>query len=88
MMLPYHHLEEIAFTRHREFLQQARRRRLVNTLRYQPAKRRRLARQVTSWAGTQLIRWGLKMQGQPPASLRAAISSSSEDFYRKEPLVG
>ncbi len=86
-MFPYQHLEEIAYARHREFLQQARRKRLINSLRRRPAKRRGVSQQVTTWAGTQLIRWGVKLQGQQAISLRT-MPDSSEDFYRKESLSG
>jgi len=87
MMLFYNQLEEIAYRRQQEFLQQARRRRLLNTLRHQPTNQRRRSQRVAAWAGTQLIRWGLKLQGHSAASPGAATSNSSHDFYGREPLI-
>jgi len=82
-MLPYQ-LELIAQMRHQELLQQARHRRLLKiSLRPQPVHHRSALRQVTIWAGTQLIRWGLKLQGHAVVS-----PGTSNDFYGKEPLSG
>jgi hypothetical protein len=58
MMIFYLQLEEIAYRRQQEFLQQARRRRLLNTLRHRPTNHRRRSQQVAIWAGAQLIRSG------------------------------
>jgi hypothetical protein len=87
MMIFYHQLEEIAYRRQQEFLQQARRRRLLNTLQRQPTNHRRRSQQVAIWAGTQLIRWGLKLQGHYAASSGVATSNANHDFYGREPLI-
>jgi hypothetical protein len=68
-------------------LQQAQRRRLLNILQHQPTNHRRRSQRVATWAGTQLIRWGLKLHGHYAASSGAATSNSSHEFYGREPLI-
>ena len=87
MIFFYHQLEEIAYRRHQELLQQAQRRRLLNILQHQPTNHRRRSQRVAPWAGTQLIRWGLKLHGHYAASSGAATSNSSHEFYGREPLI-
>ena len=69
--------EFIARERHQDLLLQAERIRLINTIRPRPANERPGFRLITTWLGVQLVRWGLRLQGQP-APITAVTVSNGE----------
>ena len=67
-------LEFIAHERRKEFLREAERMRLINSLQRQKSQERRNFRILVNWMGTQMVKWGLKLQSYkmgPPAQVGA-----------------
>jgi hypothetical protein len=86
-MFPFN-LEDIAFERHKECLQQAEQRRLIKALERQQSNPGRVSQQVTTWAGAQMVKWGLKLQGHSVPPQLAATRDVINTPYGKEPLIG
>jgi hypothetical protein len=67
-------LEFIVHERRKEFLQEAERMRLINSLQRQKSKEQRNFWIVVNWMGTQMVKWGLKLQSYkttPPSQIKA-----------------
>jgi hypothetical protein len=67
-------LEFTAHERRKEFLQEAERTRLINTLERQRSKERKDFRKVVNWIGAQMVKWGLQLQSYkvaPPSQVGA-----------------
>ena len=61
-------IEYVAEERRKDFLREAERIRLINSLEYQRSRERRNFWKVVHWIGTQMVNWGLKLQSYKMAS--------------------
>jgi hypothetical protein len=65
-------LEFIIHERRKMLLREAERMRLINSLQRQKSKKRRIFWIVVNWWGTQMVKWGLKLQSYkmgPPSQV-------------------
>ncbi len=62
-MLPAH-VEFVVYERRKDLLAEAERVRLIKSLPRQPFSRSGRWRHITIWIGGQMVKWGLKLQGQ------------------------
>ncbi len=68
-------MEFVAQERQKDLLEQAKRARLIETLQRQRSNNERISRKVTNRLGTQMVKWGLKLQGYdiaPPSQIAVA----------------
>ncbi len=62
-MFSYYVIELIAYERRKELQQKVERRRLIKMLQHQQSNNRQIIWRVSNWMGTQMVQWGLKLQG-------------------------
>jgi hypothetical protein len=61
-------IEYVAEERRKDFLREAERMRLINSLQRRRSNEREKFREVVNWMGTQLVNWGLKLQSYKTTS--------------------
>jgi hypothetical protein len=67
MIFSYQVIERVAREQSKDLQRQAEKMRLTQLLRLQTEKRRRF-QAVTRWLGVQMVKWGLRLQGNSMAS--------------------
>lgn len=61
-----HGIEFIARERYKDLLKEAEQIRLIKSLRYRRERRREIFAGLAYWLGTQMVKWGAKLQGHHP----------------------
>lgn len=61
-------IEYVVEERQKDFLREAERMRLINSLQRRRSNEREKFREVVNWMGTQMVNWGLKLQSYKTTS--------------------